>query len=71
MAKGNLQIKSKEGSQPWPREVAFQIGKTCPVGMEPVLLAGLDKLWPNLPREEAVNSFLNGLASRFEKKSNG
>lgn len=55
------------GSQPAGHGVAYEIGKQCPVGAEVQLILGLDTLWPNLPREEAFNSLLAGLASRFDK----
>lgn len=61
----------QEGSQPFQRSVAKEIGARCPVGAEIQLILGLDKLWPNLPREEAFNSLLDGLASRFEAKEGG
>ena len=48
-------------------EVAYQLGRECPVGQEPDLLAGLDEWWPDLQsRPQALDAFLRGLADRFQ-----
>jgi len=68
-SKAKKKIKTKAGSQPFQMAVAFNLGKDCPVGAEIQFVMGLDKVWPNLTQEEAINAVLDGLASRFEPKS--
>lgn len=46
--------------------VAYEMGRQCPAGLEPVLLAGLEKFWPELTRTTAAKkAFLQGLEDRF------
>ena len=47
--------------------VAYQMGFQCPVGLEDILLAGLERFWPELPRTtEARKAFMQGLEDRFK-----
>lgn len=57
--------KHEVGSQPFERAVAYEMGRQCPVGRELDLLFGLDSFWPDLPRSEAFDFLLQGLADRF------
>ena len=48
------------------RDVAFEMGRQCPKGQEISLLLGLQSRWPGLQLSEARDSFLAGLAARYE-----
>lgn len=65
--KKSKKLKAKVGSQPAAKAVAFNLGAQCPVGAEIQMVMGLDRLWPNLTREEALNSLFEGWASRFSE----
>lgn len=56
------------GSQPFERATAYELGKGCPIGQEPILLLGLQELWPELPVHEARDEFFRGLADRFDNQ---
>lgn len=62
-------LKSKAGSQPLAHGVAYTMGRDCAVGREFELIIGLSRFWPNLPNEEAFNSLLDGLSSRFDSEN--
>lgn len=69
MAKKPKKIKAKVGSQPAQNAVALNLGAQCPIGAEIQMVLGLDRVWPNLTREEALNALLEGWSSRFEEKT--
>ena len=47
------------------REVAYEMGKNCPIGREVELVIGLLTRWPDLQKREAHDDFKRGLADRF------
>jgi len=56
----------KEGTQGLVLAVVREIGKQCPVGREPELLAGLNRFWPAMQNHPAaVSALMDGLKSRL------
>lgn len=59
--------KASIGSQPMQTNVAYEMGKQCPIGQEIQLVLSLRAWWPDLQQSDAWNDLQRGLAERFEK----
>lgn len=60
-------LKSEIGNMPFEKQVAFNLGAGIKIGQEIDFILNINRIYPNLNKEECYKDFLDGLASRFKK----